>query len=86
MTARHHAAAAIEIREVLSLIPMTQRKALQVAIVRQNGIDLIELRSVNLNPNWQPSVKDHRTVIRRPALRRVLAALEAACVKIGENR
>jgi hypothetical protein len=78
---RAHRPEAVEVIEMLALIPQTSRKALRVARVRQGGVDLVELRLVGLDPAWAPSPLDHRTTIRTPALRRVLAALQAAEAK-----
>ena len=79
----HHQPDAVELIEVLALIPTTRRKALRIARVRQGGVEFVELRACALDPKWEPSPGDHRTTIRTPALRRVLAALEAAEAKIG---
>ncbi len=83
MTRRVAPGSPVEIVDVLALIPQTARKALRIARVRQDGVELVELRAVNLDPAWQPSPRDHRTTIRMPALRRVLAALQAAEAKVG---
>ena len=82
----HHRPDAVEVIEVLALVPTTRRKALRVARVRQGDAEAVEIRNANLDVNWQPSIGDHRTLIRAAALRRVLAALEAAEAKIdGET-
>ncbi len=83
MTRRAHRPEAVEVVELMALIPQTARKALRIARIRQGGVELIELRLVGLDPAWEPSPLDHRTTIRTPALRRVLAALQAAEVKVG---
>ena len=84
MSRRRTPGGPVEIVEVLALIPQTARKALRIARVRQNGVAFVELRAVGLDPAWQPSPRDHRTAIRTPALGRVLAALQAAEMKIGD--
>ena len=83
MTRRAHRPEAVEVVELMALIPQTARKALRIARIRQGGVELVELRLVGLDPAWEPSPLDHRTTIRTPALRRVLAALQAAEVKVG---
>ena len=74
----HHAPERIEVLEVLAYVPTTRRKGLRVARIRQGGADLVEIRSINLDPQWQPSAGDHRTVVRSAAVGRVIAALRAA--------
>ena len=83
MTRRAHRPDAVEVVELMALIPQTARKALRIARIRQGGVELVELRLVGLDPAWEPSPLDHRTTIRTPALRRVLAALQAAEAKVG---
>lgn len=86
MSRRHHKPEVAEIVEVLAIIPQTSRHGLRIATVRQNGIESAELRTVNLDPAWGPSPADHRTTIRSTALRRVVAALQAAEAKLGEGK
>lgn len=86
MSRLFHKPEAVEVIEVLSIVPTTPRKGFRIARVKQAGVEFVELRSVNLDPKWAPSPGDHRTAIRNPALRRVIAALQAAEVKIGKGR
>lgn len=79
----YHRPEAVEVLEVLSIIPVTARKGWRIARVKQNGLEFAELRACSFDPGWQPSAGDHRSVIRGPALRRVIAALEALDAKIG---
>ncbi len=78
-----HKPEAIDLIEVLAFVPVTPRKGWRIARVRQGGIEFAELRACSFDPGWQPSAGDHRSVIRGPALRRVISALEALDVKIG---
>ena len=73
---------AVEVIEMMAVIPQTTRRALRIARVRQNDVEHVELRVVGLNPAWQSTPLDHRITIRMPALQRVLAALAAAESKI----
>ncbi len=84
MSRRFNKPKAVEIVEVMSIVPTTSRKGLRIARVKQAGVEFVELRSVNLDDKWGPSPGDHRTAIRTPALRRVLATLQAAEAKIGK--
>ena len=81
----HHRPEAAEVVEVLGIVPTTRRKGVRVARIRQGGADLVEIRSVSLDPGWQPSVGDHRTVVRSSAVGRVIAALQAAEAKAGDK-
>ncbi len=83
MSRSHHRPEAIEVLEVLAYVPTTSRKGLRIARVKQAGVEFVELRACNVDPSWEPSPTDHRTAIRTPALRRVLAALQAAEAKLG---
>ncbi len=78
-----HRSEAVELVEVLAFVPVTARKGWRVARVKQNGLEFAELRACSFDPGWQPSAGDHRSAIRAPALRRVIAALEALDAKIG---
>ena len=80
---RRRLSGTVEVVEMSAIVPTTSRKGLRVARVRENGIEVAELRAVNLDPAWQPSPGDHRTTIRVPALGRVIAALQALNAKIG---
>ena len=71
-----------ELLEVLAWIPVTARRGWRVARVRQDECEFAEIRSCSFDPGWAPSARDHRSVIRGPALARVIAALEAAEEKI----
>lgn len=86
MSRRAHRPEAVELVELLAIVPMTRRKGLRVARIRQGGADLVEVRAVNLDPNWEPSAGDHRTVIRSSAVGRVVAALQAAETKAGGGK
>ncbi len=83
MNPRHHTAAAVEIIEVLATIPTTRRKGLRVALVRQDGVEMVEVRHIALAPDWRETPGDHRTTIRSEAVGRVVAALAAAGAKLG---
>lgn len=83
MSRPFHKADAVEVVEVLAFVPVTPRKGWRVARVRQAGVEFAELRACSFDPRWEPSPSDHRSVIRAPALRRVIAALQAAEAKIG---
>ena len=85
MSRPFHAPEAAELVEVLAFIPSTTRKGWRVARVRQGGVELVELRACNLDPSWRPTTKDHRSMIRSPALGRVIAALQAAERNIAEG-
>ncbi len=50
MTRRVAPGSPVEIVEVLALIPQTARKALRIARVRQDGVELVELRAVGPRP------------------------------------
>ncbi len=82
MNSRHHATAAINIVEILATVPLTRRKALRIAIIEQNGVEMVEVRTIALAPNWRETPTDHRTVIRSDAVGRVVAALAAAGAKL----
>ncbi len=77
-----HKPEAVELVEVLAFVPVTARKGWRIARVRQGGIEFAELRACSFDPQWEPSAGDHRSVIRGPALRRVIAALEALETKM----
>lgn len=83
MSRPHHRPEAIELIEVLAFVPVTARKGWRIARVRQDGIEFAELRACSFDPKWEPSAGDHRSAIRAPALRRVIAALQALEAKIG---
>lgn len=68
--------------EVLAWIPVTARRGWRIARVRQDGVEFAEIRACSFDPGWEPSARDHRSVIRGPALARVISALEAAEDKI----
>ncbi len=86
MSRPFHSADSIETVEVLAWIPVTSRKGWRIARVRQNGCEFAEIRACGFDPQWEPSARDHRSAIRGPALARVIAALQAAEVKIGETK
>ena len=64
-------------REPGAIIPGTSRKALGVDLVREHGVDLIELRGLTRHADGRHSASGHRTVIRREALPDLIAALAA---------
>ena len=81
----YHRPEAVEVVRVHAFVRLTDRKAVRIATVRENGRQVVELRGCGLTPRWRPTEKDHRLVLRGQALGIIRAALEAAEAGMGER-
>ena len=79
-----HRPDAVKIVEIVAVIPLTSRKAVQVSIVEQNGVRMGEVRHVGLAPDGRTVEARHsqRTTIRSKAIARAVEALASVAVRL----
>ncbi|MGI3903039.1 MAG: hypothetical protein ACRYGP_30215 [Janthinobacterium lividum] len=74
--------------EIVGLVKLSSRKALQFAIVEENGVRLGEILHVGLTPSGRPTIPERpqRMVMAEPVAARIVEAAAGIGVKLREAR
>ena len=74
----------VEVVKLLGVVGLDRRRGLRAAVVRQDDVEAIELRTVSLAPTAAVAPRSHRSVIPLGALDAVVALL-ASYQKGGQS-